>query len=64
MWERRRDWRRIVGQNKTTYTQNLWEDSNEKIIRVALGEIARRQVGRLGQDCCSGYQQEGGANYQ
>ena len=40
MWERRRDWRRIVGQNKTTYTQNLWEDSNEKIIRVALGEIA------------------------
>ena len=44
--------------------QNPGEDSNEKIIRVALGEIARRQVGRLGQDCCSGYQQEGGANYQ
>ena len=44
--------------------QNLWEDSNEKIIIVALGEIARRQVGRLGHDCRSGYQQEGGANYQ
>ena len=44
--------------------RNLREDSNEKIIRVALGDIARRQVGRLEQDCGSGYQQEGGANYQ